>query len=234
MPPWMLVNGSTRLAYEKPDIVSIRPAAICTAATIADSANANASPTIASLTISSTIPGASAGIAWPFEASGVSASASAAAITTLAWAGSARAEKIGASTKRPPTRVSTSMYATSCSAAIWGSWTCTWLRATSCGIAVKSCVVYDGDAVEHPRPRDHQRDAGHDRLRHEGQRDLLDLRRRLEDRDDEADDQARGQERQRQLEAEPHGLHGQVDRDIAVHGRDTSGVGVGAVGGARC
>ena len=32
----------------------------------------------------------------------------------------------------------------------------------------------------------------------------------------EADDQARRQERQRELEAEPHGLHGQVDRNVAM------------------
>ena len=180
---WMLVNGSTRLANEKP--TSCRSARRRLHARprrrererereadhhLLDEQHDHPRP-------------CRPGSARPREASGVSASAS------RARRGTSPAR--GAAATRRPARARTARHPREREREreellrrdLREAATCP-TGATSCGIWTKSWVVYDVMRSSIHGPRDHEHDGGHDDLRHERQRHLLDLRRRLEDRDD--------------------------------------------------
>src|SRR3954468_3642205 len=70
----------------------------------------------------------------------------------------------------------------------------------------------------HPVAADQQREPDRDGLRHERERELLDLRRRLEQRDGEADDQRGHEHRRGQLGRDEQRLDGDVDDRGVVHG----------------
>ena len=86
--------------------------------------------------------------------------------------------------------------------------------------------------AEHPvaGEQDHERDAGE--LRHERQRLLLDLRRRLQQPDHETDRQRDAEDRRRELRREQDRLHRDVDDCVIGHGRsfDDGIVGRWAIG----
>src|SRR5262245_11025861 len=70
---------------------------------------------------------------------------------------------------------------------------------------------------EHPRAADDDHGARHQDLRDEGERRLLDLRRRLEDRHEQPDDQAGDQERRRDLHRDHHRVQRELGCGVLVH-----------------
>jgi hypothetical protein len=79
-------------------------------------------------------------------------------------------------------------------------------------------VVREGHHFgDHPVARDEKGDRDGRELGHEGERDFLDLRDRLQQRDGEADDERHDEDRRTQLGADDAGLQADVEYRVRVH-----------------
>src|SRR5688572_20598814 len=89
-------------------------------------------------------------------------------------------------------------------------------RLQQAGHHVEEVVGEPDELGQHPVAAEHEHQPDPDELGHEGQRDLLDLRHRLEQRHDQPDGQAHDEDRGAELGADDHRLHGDLD-DVGVH-----------------
>src|SRR4051794_31212835 len=189
----------------KPIVVSSSEPASSTAANTPATAKASAEPTSISLTMSGASSAGSIGTAC-FSAAGTAISETASASTARMRIGTSREANTGARANMPPTRAKTSMKVAKCAPA-------STVRSTpSARRHLRDLAVQlDGEreqAVQHPRPHQDEHHADGEGLRDEAQRLLLDLRDRLDHRDQEADAHRHEQRRQGQLERDQDRLAG--------------------------
>src|SRR5690625_4336074 len=83
--------------------------------------------------------------------------------------------------------------------------------------ALEELVGGDDELGDHPVPAQHERHGDGDRLGHEAQRELLDLRDRLQQGDSEADDERGDEQRGGELARQGEPERGDVDDACGVH-----------------
>src|SRR3954471_19377908 len=200
-------------------IVSKNEPATVTAAKSAPITKAKASPISISLAASTARSPGPVGRRWPCTRTGVRPMASATAAIPRTRAGISRLLNNGASTNRGLTRASTRMNPTSCcSPNCWRRRsTATSASADDVRDAAPEVRRVGEQLVEHPWAEQQQHRRERDDLRDEGERLLLDLGDRLEDRHHEAHDEAGGEHRHGDLEGQRQRVGGEVDDDVLVH-----------------
>src|SRR4051812_13611367 len=213
---WVVDSGSKAGCSEKPPVTSIRSPAVCTAVKNTWTTKPRAAPMTTSVSaVTTRYPAVGAGrpAAILVDRSTDRASAKAA----LTGPGIDFELNGGASSTNPVARAVPSSSAASVVAGTERSMT-----ASGPAEQVRQLVeqaLGEGDQLgKDPVARHQQRDRDGDHLRHEGQRRLLDLGRRLEQRDQEPDEQRGQQHGGRDLRAQEHRL-GRDLGDISVRHR---------------
>src|SRR4051794_8954632 len=208
-----MASGSKAGCSEKPPVTSIRSPAICTAVNSTWTTKPRAAPMTTSVTAVTTRKPA-VGSGRP-EAIWVDSSTdSARAKAALTGPGMDLELNGGASSTNPVARAVPSSSAASVVAGTERS------MAASGPVEQRRQLVEQalGEADQlgqHPVARDQQRDRDRDHLRHEGQRRLLDLGRRLEQRDQEPDQESGQENGGRDLRGQHHRLRGDL-RDVGI------------------